>query len=157
MPASDKKSHALANALISDLRQVLLGLHRDPYPSIPNPPNCKRRAAVACVIRVRPTYPDIHSKLGVAKDASLDEILPAFFDQKWVKRGEPEILFIKRAARKGDRFTSHVAFPGGKREPGDATDQATAARETVEEVGLDLDGPGMVTVGPLPERVVTTE
>ena len=33
-----------------------------------------------------------------------------------------------------------MAFPGGRREPGDPDSQATAERETKEEVGLDLSG-----------------
>ena len=55
--------------------------------------------------------------------------------------GEPEALelcFILRASREGDRWSGQMAFPGGKAEPGDATAQAVAIRETREEVGLDL-------------------
>ena len=64
------------------------------------------------------------------------------------------MLFIKRAARAGDRWTAHVAFPGGKRDPNDADDCAAAVRETFEEVGLDL-GPALAC-GKLPDRIVTT-
>jgi len=55
--------------------------------------------------------------------------------------GEPdalELCFILRASREGDRWSGQMAFPGGKAEPGDATAQAVAIRETLEEVGLDL-------------------
>ncbi|KAG5458036.1 MAG: hypothetical protein BJ554DRAFT_1822 [Olpidium bornovanus] len=55
----------------------------------------------------------------------------------WVRRGTPEILFIKRATRAGDRWSGHVAFPGGKQEPSETARQ-TAERETREELGLDL-------------------
>ena len=49
-----------------------------------------------------------------------------------------EILFIKRADRDGDPWSGHMAFPGGRRQATDATLLDTAARETLEEVGLDL-------------------
>ena len=52
-----------------------------------------------------------------------------------------ELLFIERAHREGDPWSGHMAFPGGRREPGDADLQQTAARETLEEVGLALDSP----------------
>ena len=52
--------------------------------------------------------------------------------------GGPELLFIKRADHEGDPWSGHMAFPGGRHEPGDATLQATAFRETFEELALDL-------------------
>lgn len=73
-----------------------------------------------------------------------------------MKHGDPEVVFIKRAAREGDRWTSHVALPGGKRDPEDEDDKAVAIRETAEEIGLDLTSPHALFVGNLPERVVST-
>lgn len=49
-----------------------------------------------------------------------------------------------------------MALPGGKRDPEDEDDRAVAVRETWEEVGLDLKDEGVVFVGNLPERVVST-
>ena len=71
-----------------------------------------RRAAIALVLRVNPAT-----------------------------RAE-EALFIKRASRAGDPWSGNVALPGGRREPGDADDEATAARECLEEVGLDVGDAG---------------
>jgi 8-oxo-dGTP pyrophosphatase MutT (NUDIX family) len=55
--------------------------------------------------------------------------------------GVPEILLIERAEREGDPWSGHMAFPGGRREPGDPTLERTASRETLEEVGFQPDLP----------------
>ncbi len=49
----------------------------------------------------------------------------------------PEVLFNRRAEREGDLWSGHVAFPGGRVEPGEGIEDA-AVRETEEEVGIDL-------------------
>ncbi len=54
-----------------------------------------------------------------------------------------EVLLIRRAEAKGDRWSGHMAFPGGKVDPGDADARAAAARETGEEIGLSLDRSGV--------------
>ena len=55
-------------------------------------------------------------------------------------RGAPELLFIERAQREGDPWSGHMAFPGGRLDPGDERAQSAAERETLEEVGVDLAG-----------------
>jgi 8-oxo-dGTP pyrophosphatase MutT (NUDIX family) len=55
-----------------------------------------------------------------------------------VFRPGADLLFIERAARENDPWSGHMAFPGGRFDASDASLQATAMRETREEVGLDL-------------------
>jgi 8-oxo-dGTP pyrophosphatase MutT (NUDIX family) len=54
----------------------------------------------------------------------------------------PSVLLIKRAERSGDPWSGQVAFPGGRMEPEDKTARDTAIRETMEEVGIDLNQSG---------------
>lgn len=111
------------------------------------------------MLRIRPSYfhhPCVPDLTSLDSSQSISAQLETFFAQPWVQNGDPEIAFIKRAAREGDRWTSHVALPGGKRDPGDADDKATAIRETSEEIGLDLNSDDALYVGNLPERVVST-
>ncbi len=54
------------------------------------------------------------------------------------------MLLIRRAERDGDVWSGHVALPGGRAGPGDRDLQATAERETSEEVGLLLPAGSML-------------
>jgi len=149
-----------SGSLIGHLHNALSDLAANPFPSVRNPPDCTKRASVALIIRVRPNFTDWPSSLQpnakAEQSESITQQLDNFFSQAWSQHGDPEVLFIKRAARSGDRWTSHVALPGGKRDPEDADDKATAIRETMEEVGIDLNDEHALPVGNLPERIVTT-
>ncbi|KAL6234281.1 hypothetical protein BDW75DRAFT_212904 [Aspergillus navahoensis] len=156
---ADYSTSSQTPVLSHSLHHVLLDLYQNAYPHVPNPPQCKKRASVALVLRVRPTYnhrPDRSSITRNDTSALVTDQLNNFFSQSWVQNGDPEVLFIKRASRVGDRWTGHVALPGGKRDPEDADDRATAIREASEEVGLDLTTDDCIYVGNLPERVVTS-
>jgi len=49
-----------------------------------------------------------------------------------------DLLFIERAQHPLDPWSGHMAFPGGRVDPGDASARHAAERETLEEVGIDL-------------------
>lgn len=154
---SSSSSHSPNQGLSHHLHHVLTDLHRRPYPQVPNPPQCKKRASVALILRVRPTYDHWPTSSNIPDPTlPVDQRLQKFFDQPWVQHGDPEVLFIKRASRPGDRWTGHVALPGGKRDPEDVDDRAAAIREADEEIGWDLTTDDCISVGNLPERVVTT-
>lgn len=59
--------------------------------------------------------------------------------------GEPDVTFIERSAGLR-RHAGQIAFPGGAREPGDASLIATAQRETFEEIGLAPDAIDVIGV-----------
>jgi hypothetical protein len=149
----------VSSNVMDSFQETLKNLINNPYPHVPNPEGCKKRASVTLVLRIRPKYrywPEPRPTNGDPDPASRTDILDRFFAQSWVQHGDPEVVFIKRAARVGDRWTSHVALPGGKRDPEDEDDKAVAIRETIEEIGLDLTSPHAFFVGNLPERVVST-
>lgn len=72
-----------------------------------------------------------------------------------VFRPGPDLLFIRRSEREGDPWSGHMAFPGGRASAGDRDGQDTAARETWEEVGLNLASEGQV-LGALDDLVAPT-
>ena len=59
-----------------------------------------------------------------------------------------DALFILRAIQHGDPWSGHMAFPGGHMDEDDRDLEETAARETFEEIGLDL-GVNARLLGPI--------
>jgi 8-oxo-dGTP pyrophosphatase MutT (NUDIX family) len=53
-----------------------------------------------------------------------------------------ECLFIHRAVQSDDPWSGHMAFPGGRLEESDPSLLHAARRETLEEVGIDLERDG---------------
>lgn len=52
-----------------------------------------------------------------------------------------QALFVRRTTRASDRWSGQMALPGGRQEDGDHDLATTAARETAEEVGIELGEP----------------
>lgn len=70
-----------------------------------------------------------------------------------VLRDEPTVLLTERTAHLSTH-SGQVAFPGGKRDPEDASPEATALREAQEEVGLAASD--VEVLGTLPVYVTGT-
>lgn len=62
---------------------------------------------------------------------------------------EADVLLMRRVEREGDPWSGQISLPGGRSEPADPDLLATAVRETLEEVGVDLAREGRV-LGHLP-------
>ncbi|HEV8358616.1 MAG TPA: CoA pyrophosphatase [Gemmatimonadales bacterium] len=56
------------------------------------------------------------------------------------------ILLIRRAEREADRWSGQLALPGGRWSEADPDLAATARRETLEEVGVDLQAAPIIGV-----------
>ncbi|GAA6028596.1 hypothetical protein JCM8097_007302 [Rhodosporidiobolus ruineniae] len=120
-----------------------LPLHPSP-PSSPSPPSYAPSSATSASA----------SSTGTSVLSQLDE----FFAQPWVQDPKTgvEILYIKRATRGTDRWSGHMAFPGGRTEPDDESAEFTALRETWEEVAIDLADKDWISIGQLDDREITT-
>eukprot|EP01120_Amphizonella_sp_Union-15-10_P014255 TRINITY_DN6852_c0_g1_i1.p1 TRINITY_DN6852_c0_g1~~TRINITY_DN6852_c0_g1_i1.p1 ORF type:complete len:322 (-),score=57.09 TRINITY_DN6852_c0_g1_i1:105-926(-) len=106
----------------------------------------ERRAAIAILLRVNTS-----STTPVSPPT-----LNHFLQSSWVNEGTLEIFYIKRAINPKDRWSGHVAFPGGRCEPGES-DLQTAQRETKEEIGIDLSNTERFAyLGRLRDRIAST-
>jgi 8-oxo-dGTP pyrophosphatase MutT (NUDIX family) len=62
------------------------------------------------------------------------------------RRGDFDLLLVKRVENPSDTWSGHMALPGGKREPKDGSLKDTVMRETLEETGVALDPGGFLGV-----------
>lgn len=60
-----------------------------------------------------------------------------------------EVLMMRRADRKGDPWSGHMAFPGGKMDSSDESSFETSLRELAEETGIPEPDKNLVSVGRL--------
>ncbi|KAI9031273.1 hypothetical protein DFJ74DRAFT_429060 [Hyaloraphidium curvatum] len=135
---AEETSITLLKTLVSHLRSL-------PVVRFPSTAPGDRRASVAAVLRVQPRP---NSSARPVKDVE------SFLAEDWVRSGTCQLLFVQRALNPRDPWSGDVAFPGGKRDPEDESDQVVAERETKEEIGLDLTLPNFALLGELDEREV---
>jgi 8-oxo-dGTP pyrophosphatase MutT (NUDIX family) len=93
------------------------------------------RAAITDRLRSKRTQRPVSREMS---DLSSGEPLPAAVLLPMFRHLDAwHLLFIRRTELEGDHHSGQVAFPGGKREEGDASSAATALREAQEEIGLN--------------------
>ena len=90
----------------------------------------------------------IRSLLAVSDTATPASVLVLVFPDE---DGLARLILTERVTYDG-YHSGEVSFPGGKAEPGDADEAATALREAAEEIGLDASQAGVAVAGHL-ERV----
>ena len=92
--------------------------------------------------------PDLdHIRRSLAAVSSADPEHAAYAAVALVLAGEAAALslcLIRRAERESDRWSGHVALPGGRVDPADASPLDAAMRETREEVGIRLGRPALL-------------
>ncbi|KAJ1959700.1 hypothetical protein IWQ62_004512 [Dispira parvispora] len=127
-------------------------LQSRPGRKLPSSVACDRRASVAIILRSCPTSP---SGSDHPDAESFDQPLEEYLKEEKFRHARLELLYIVRARSPSDRWSGHVAFPGGRCHPNES-DQQAAERETKEEIGLTLARPNFVCLGALDDRTVVT-
>ncbi len=105
---------------------------------LPSPPDWLRPERLPEGVAIERSAPP----LGARPAAALVLVYPG-------ADGEATLVLTQRADYGADHHSGEVSLPGGKADPGDADDVATALRETAEEVGLDPLAAGVEVIGRL--------
>jgi 8-oxo-dGTP pyrophosphatase MutT (NUDIX family) len=94
-----------------------------------------------------PTFTDgrLRPRLDIPATARRAAVLVLVFPDA---TGDARLVLTERASYDG-LHSGEVSFPGGKAEPDDVDDVATALREAEEEIGLDATASGVRIVGRL--------
>ena len=91
------------------------------------------------------THASVRKNAGPDRRAAIAAIF-----RKNPSTGAEQVLLIRRAVNPRDPWSGNVALPGGRQDAADGgDDEATAIRETREEVGLDLTAKGWERFGRL--------
>ncbi len=99
-------------------------------------PSTPLREAVYCLSSIRTRIAEHRPQLFPAGENTREAAVAVILRPD---DADTRILFIKRAEKRGDPWSGHMAFPGGHREPRDPDLRSAAERETLEEIGLDLE------------------
>jgi len=94
----------------------------------------------------RTRYPGVQACVSIILRTVPFVPLQDLLSQDNISECDVQILFMKRAENENDHWSGHVAFPGG-RCSGDESSYETATRETLEEVGLDLNSDDFYFIG----------
>ena len=89
-------------------------------------------STIARRLRERVSEPRREPSLAGTRRAAVAVLLATDVD------GSEHVMFVQRAVNPRDAWSGDVAFPGGKRDEEDDSDEATAMREVLEEVGIDV-------------------
>lgn len=141
----------------SFLEQLVTQLSRHPAVTFEQ----QRRASVAVILRIKPKEEDaeytVDDKCTSSGNNHMLDCILSVIKNEHAQKGTVEMLYIKRAVNKRDRWSGHVAFPGGhvEEETGESAKDA-AERETLEEIGLDISNKkNFAFLGRLDDRAAT--
>ncbi len=79
---------------------------------------------------------DVPSSLRAQNSLQSEPVPASVLVPVFLQEAEWQVLYIRRVSNDRDRHSGQVAFPGGRRDPGDVDATAVALREAHEEIGL---------------------